>query len=53
MWEIEVVCSDPDCTEELQLWVEELDEAELVACECGCGLVTMRVAVHEPLQPVG
>jgi len=48
MWEIDVVCSDPECTEELILWVEALDEAEQAVCVCGCGLVTLVVAVHAP-----
>jgi hypothetical protein len=53
MWEIEIVCSDPECEAELlPLWVEDLDEAERAACECGCAVVAVRIAVHEPELPV-
>jgi hypothetical protein len=53
MWEIEIVCSDPECEAELlSLWVEDLDEAELAVCDCGCSVVAVRVAVHEPELPV-
>jgi hypothetical protein len=53
MWEIEIVCSDPECAEELlPLWVDDLDEAELAVCTCGHSVVVARVAVHEPELPV-
>jgi hypothetical protein len=53
MWEIEIVCSDPGCEEELlALWVEDLDEAELAVCGCGCAIVSVRVALHDPELPV-
>jgi hypothetical protein len=53
MWEIEIVCSDPECEAELlPLWVEDLGEADRVACGCGCAVVAVRVAVHEPELPV-
>lgn len=52
MWEIEIVCSDPGYEAELlPLWVEELDEAERAICECGCSVVAVRIAVHEPELP--
>jgi hypothetical protein len=53
MWEVTVVCSDPDCAEELELWVADLDEAEAEVCSCGCCLVVLRVAGFEPLVPAG
>jgi hypothetical protein len=53
MWEIEIVCSDPGCEEELlALWTDDLDEAELAVCACGHSVVAVRVAVHEPELPV-
>jgi hypothetical protein len=53
MWEIEIVCSDPECEEELlPLWVEDLDEAELAVCTCGRSVVTVRIATYEPELPV-
>ncbi|MGV1049603.1 MAG: hypothetical protein ACOYD4_13900 [Solirubrobacterales bacterium] len=53
MWEIEIVCSDPECEAELlPLWVEDLDQAEAAACDCGCAVVALRVALYEPELPV-
>lgn len=53
MWEIEIVCSDPECEEDLlPLWVEDLEEADRTACACGCSVLAVRVAVHEPELPV-
>ena len=53
MWEIEIVCSDPDCEEELlPLWVEDLDDADRAVCSCECSVVAVRVARHEPELPV-
>jgi hypothetical protein len=49
MFQVEVICSDPRCEEELTLWVESLEEAELIACECGHGLITVRVEGFEPV----
>jgi hypothetical protein len=49
MFQVELVCSDPRCDAELTLWVDSLDEVELIACECGHGLVTVRVEGAEPL----
>ena len=49
MWNVEVVCSDPDCGEEIELWVDDLNEVERVVCECECSVVVLRVADFEPL----
>ncbi len=49
MFQVELICSDPRCDFELTLWVDELGEVELVGCECGHGLVTVRVEGFEPL----
>jgi hypothetical protein len=56
MFQVEVICSDPRCEEDLTLWVDELDEVdlgELVACECGHGLVTVRVEGFAPVFAAG
>ncbi len=52
MFQVEVVCSDPRCDEELTLWVDELGEVEAVVCECGHGLVTVRIEGFEPILAV-
>ena len=49
MFQVEVVCSDPRCEAELTLWVDELGEVEALACECGHGLVTVRIEGFEPV----
>jgi hypothetical protein len=49
MFQVELVCSDPRCDAELTLWVDELGEVEAVACECGHGLVTVRIEGFEPV----
>lgn len=53
MWIINVVCSDPDCAEEQELVVAELDEAEAAVCGCGCCVETLTVANFEPLALAG
>jgi hypothetical protein len=49
MFQVELVCSDPRCDAELTLWVDELGEVEAVACDCGQGLVTVRIEGFEPV----
>jgi hypothetical protein len=39
-----IVCSDPECIEELEVAVRELDELDGLVCECGHGFVLMDVA---------
>jgi hypothetical protein len=52
MFLVELSCSDPGCEAEVVLWVDDLDEAELIACECGYGLVTVRIEGAVPLVAV-
>jgi hypothetical protein len=33
-----LICSDEDCTEEVELEGATLAEVETLACECGCAL---------------
>jgi hypothetical protein len=49
MWLIQIVCSDDACAEEWEVVVTDLDELDLVACECGCSAITLRVANFEPV----
>jgi len=39
-----IVCSDPNCTEELEVTVQQLDELDGFVCECGYGFVLIDVA---------
>lgn len=50
MFQVELVCSDPRCDAEVTLFVDELGEVEAVACECGQGLVEVRVEGFEPVH---
>jgi hypothetical protein len=47
MFQVELVCSDPRCDAEVTLFVDEVEE---VACECGHGLVEVRVEGFEPVH---
>jgi hypothetical protein len=49
MFHVELICSDPRCEDEVTLWVDDLGEVEVVACECGHGLLTVRIEGFEPL----
>ena len=49
MFQVEVICSDPRCDAEVTLWVDELGEVEAVACECGQGVVSVRIEGFEPV----
>jgi hypothetical protein len=39
-----IICSDPRCTEELEVEIEGLDKLDGFVCECGYGFVLMDVA---------
>jgi hypothetical protein len=41
-----IVCSDSECTEELEVSVESLDELDGYVCECGFGFVLLEVGEH-------
>lgn len=50
MWLIQVTCSDPACTEEFEVVVDELEEVERVVCACEHGVVVLSVSRFEPLH---
>jgi hypothetical protein len=41
MYAARLVCSDPDCAEELATETATLGELEALVCECGCALEVM------------
>jgi hypothetical protein len=41
---VAVVCSDPECAEERELAVEDLDALDATPCECGHGFVVVAVS---------
>jgi hypothetical protein len=46
-----IVCSDPDCTEEVEVAIEHVRELDGRVCECGFGFVLMQVS--ELAEPGG
>jgi hypothetical protein len=48
LWAVDVACSDPACTEESEVILAELDDAEWVVCECGHTMVAIAIAEFEP-----
>lgn len=53
MWIVKVVCLDPDCAEEQEIIVAELEEADAAVCDCGCCVITLTVAGYKPLALTG
>ena len=47
MWLAHVICSARDCTEELELVVDELDELDRFGCDCGYGFVVLSISEVE------
>jgi hypothetical protein len=47
MWHVTVFCSG--CAEESEVVVENLDDVEREACECGYSFVVLSVANFEPV----
>jgi hypothetical protein len=45
--EVLLLCSDGDCAEERQVLVSSLEDLDGIGCECGFGLVLLRVAEVE------
>ena len=41
---VAVICSDPDCAEEREVAVEELNAIDETCCECGYGFVVVAVS---------
>jgi len=46
-----LVCSDSECTEELEVRVESLDELDGYLCDCGHGFVLLQVAELREAEP--
>jgi hypothetical protein len=41
---VTVICSDPDCAEEREIPVDQLDAIDGCACECSHGFVVVTVS---------
>jgi hypothetical protein len=53
MWVVHVICSGPECSEELELIAESIDELDRLNCECGYGFAVLSVAEAELVEPGG
>jgi ribonuclease PH len=51
MLQVTVACSS--CAEESEVLVEDLDDVEREACECGYSFVVLSVAEFEPVEVRG
>ena len=47
MLEVLLLCSDEDCADERRVLVSSLGELDGLGCDCGYGLVVLRVAQVE------
>jgi hypothetical protein len=45
-----MLCSDPQCAEEVEILVEQVDELDRAGCECGYGLVVTAISQIEVLH---
>jgi len=41
---VKVVCSAPECTEEREISVEDLDEIDASVCDCGHGFAVIAIS---------
>jgi hypothetical protein len=52
MFLLTIICSDPDCFEEREIAVDEIDAVDAYACDCGHGFVVVTVSeVSEQARP--
>jgi hypothetical protein len=49
MWIAHVICSGRDCTEELEVVIDDLAELDRVACTCSHGFVLLSISDVELL----
>ena len=45
MLSVTVICTDPGCWEERELLVENMEQLDEGACDCGYGFVVARIAL--------
>jgi hypothetical protein len=44
MWLIQVTCSDPECAEDFEVLVDDLNDVEETVCECDACVIVLSVA---------
>ena len=47
MWIARVICSGPDCDDELEIVIGSLDELDGLICDCGYGYAFATIAEVE------
>jgi hypothetical protein len=50
---VTVMCSDPDCFEEREIVIDDLQAVETHVCDCGHGFVVITVAELAEAPPSG
>ncbi len=50
MWQVKVICSDPGCAEEFELWVGGLEEIDRSICACDCNVIALAIENFEPVE---
>ena len=50
---VEVVCSDPECAEEREVAVEDLDAIDDTVCDCSHGFVVVAVSELDQAEAPG
>ena len=50
MWLVHVICSGPECDEELEVVAETIDELDRLNCDCGYGFAVLSVAEASPVE---
>jgi hypothetical protein len=48
VFQVTLLCSEPDCAELIEAEVESLDELDGLTCDCGYGAVLLRVVELQP-----
>jgi hypothetical protein len=47
---VTVMCSDPECTEEREIALDDLDALDAHVCDCSHGFVVVAVSELEPAR---
>ena len=50
MWMAHLLCSGRECTEEIEVVVDDLDELDRIGCTCGHGFVVLSISEVELLR---
>ena len=51
MWMAHVICSGQECTEELEILIDDLSELDRINCGCGYGTMLLTLSEVELISP--